>query len=374
MWNKLFSFTGISSSKTINPLFLGNLTNGRENNLDALRLIGAFLVLYSHSFILAGYKQPGPPFYQSTYGGLGVQIFFVISGFLITQSYLRSNDPIRFLEGRFLRIFPALICVIVISTFLLGPLMTTLPLKEYFSSSQTYSYLRMISLYDVRYNLPGVFITNSYPYAVNGSIWTLEYEFSLYLLVLFLGMVGFLRNKLFVLSLFLIALVLNYLGIGKTTSIFTLNVYYAIQFTVYFGFGMVTYLYRDSIPLKWGVSLLAISMLILSSFKQGFTDTLFVIILGYLVLFIGYSRKIRLTWLTRFGDFSYGIYIWAFPIQQTVVSLYGGKMNPWFLILLSTSITIILGALSWHLVEKRMLKLKNTKFTFSVKTKPSDST
>jgi len=350
-------------SKKLTNSLLGNFTNVRKNNLDTLRLIAAFLVIYAHSFAFVGVGQPVPPFYQNTYGGLAISIFLIISGFLITQSYLRSNNPIRYLWGRIIRIFPALIFIILLTVFVLGPLLTTLPKGAYFSSSQTYSYLRMLTLYDARYTLPGVFADNPYPNAVNGALWILKYQFSFYLAVLFLGVTRLLQKRQIVLGLFVVSLVLNYFDIGISTNIYTINISWAVKLFTYFSFGMVAYLYRDHIPLRASLFFLAVAMLIIASFKSGFSDILFVFLLGYIVLFIGYSPKVNISWPARFGDFSYGIYIFAFPIQQTVVHLYGGQMSALSNFLISGIIAYILAILSWFLIEKRVLKHKNVPFT-----------
>ena len=139
---------------------LGQWSEGRNNNLDALRLIGAVLVIFAHSFAIHGLPDVMPPFYKRHYGLLGVDIFFIISGcgFLITQSYLRSRNPIRFIWARFLRIFPALVAVTLFLTFILGPFLTTLYLKEYLTHPWTRTYLvGVLSLYGVtKYTvLPG---------------------------------------------------------------------------------------------------------------------------------------------------------------------------------------------------------------------------
>jgi peptidoglycan/LPS O-acetylase OafA/YrhL len=154
----------------MNSYTLDSLTSNRKNNLDALRLIGAFLVLFSHSFPIAGNNEPGPPFFRNTFGELGVYIFFIISGFLITQSYMRSNSPKIFLWARFLRIFPALIFVVFVTVFFFGPIITNLTAIEYYKNSQTYYYLSNITLYNVNYQLPGVFLANPIPSVVNGSL------------------------------------------------------------------------------------------------------------------------------------------------------------------------------------------------------------
>jgi len=341
---------------------LGCFTAGRRNNLDALRLLAALLVVYSHSFIITGAGYLEPPFYRNNYGALGVNIFFFISGFLITQSFLNSESILRYLRSRFLRIFPALIVVVLATVFILGPCLTELPLREYFTSSHTYSYLSNMILYAPDYSLPGVFVNSPFDTRINAPLWTLEYEFTFYLLIILLGFLGALKKRGLILGLFLFCLVLNYFGISIRPDFYSLNVFYAIRFFIYFSAGMTAYLYRDSLPLNGKFCLLILVFIIIGAFNHGFSDTLFLFLLCYPVLYVAYSPQIKLGWLTRYGDFSYGIYIWAWPVQQTVFYLFGNHMNGWLNLLIAGGIAVFLGAASWHLLEKRMLKLKNLSF------------
>lgn len=174
---------------------ISDALKSKKNNFDILRLIAAVMVIYSHSYALCGKTELGPPFYQQSYGGLGVAIFLIISGFLVTLSWSRSENLKVFLKARFLRIFPALIFVIFATTFIMGPLVTSLPVSQYFKNPETYQYLKNITLFDIRYNLPGIFTDNIYKGAVNGSLWSLEYEFTFYLILAFLGISGLLKKN-----------------------------------------------------------------------------------------------------------------------------------------------------------------------------------
>jgi peptidoglycan/LPS O-acetylase OafA/YrhL len=343
---------------------VGQLTSNRDNNFDALRLVGAILVIFAHSFAIVGLPNMMPPFYTYHYGVLGVDIFFIISGFLITQSYLRSNNPGRFIWSRFIRIFPALILVTLTLVFVLGPLLTTLSNEEYFTHPWTYSYLRgALSLYEVtRYTvLPGVFMDNVYV-QMNGPLWTLQYEWTFYLVVLILGLTTFLKKKGLVTSLFVISLVLASFNISGDANIYWTPICWLPIFFMYFCFGSLACLYQDQIRLTWGMLLLVVTVLVLASLKGGLTDAIFVFCLGYLVLFLGLSPQIRLSWLTRSGDYSYGLYIWGWPVQQTVFHFLGRGVNVWIEFVISLCLALVMAALSWHLLEKRVLKLKNAHF------------
>jgi len=155
------------------------------NNLDAVRLAAAWLVLYGHAFIFLGLPEP---LFLSwlPLGPLGVLIFFTISGYLVSQSWARDPSLPRFLARRALRIFPALAVCTLLSVLVLGPLLTTLPLADYFASPHTVGYLRNIALY-IGYYLPGVFEHNRVANAVNGSLWSLPVEFAMYLVIAAVG-------------------------------------------------------------------------------------------------------------------------------------------------------------------------------------------
>ncbi|MDD5703942.1 MAG: acyltransferase [Dehalococcoidales bacterium] len=349
---------------------LGDFTGGRRNNMDALRLLASLLVVYSHSFIIVGKGYLEPPFYQNNYGALGVNVFFIISGLLITQSFLRRDSILRYLWARFLRIFPALIVVVLATVFIIGPLVTGLTAGAYFAHSETFSYLSNMTLYGLNYYLPGVFETNPFDTRVNAPLWTLEYEFTFYLGMILLGILGALKERRAALGIFLLGLVLTYFRIGESVNLYTLNLFHAIRFFTYFAVGMTAYLYRDSIPLNGKFCLLIIVFVIIGAFRGGFNDTLFIFMLAYPVLYLAYSPRIKLGRLTRYGDFSYGIYIWAWPVQQTIFYLFGSQMNGWLNLLIAGSIAVLLGAASWHLLEKRMLKLKSMSFSKAVRRSP----
>ena len=337
---------------------LGNVISSRENNLDIIRLVAVIMVLFSHAFILSGSKEPVALFYIGSYGTLGLNIFFVISGLLITQSYLRTRNPARFIWSRALRILPALFCVVSLSAFILGPLVTTLPLNAYFTNCRTYAYLLTLTLFIGPNRLPGVFTNNSSGPAINGSLWMLKYMIGFYGFVLFLGITKILDRKRIILMIFLLCLVLHDLNVGESLYLIMFGVDDTIRLFLYFGLGMVAYHYRDLIPINTSYFAFCVLTLVIASIKNGLNESLFVFILTYMVLYLGFHKRIYISWFSKIGDFSYGVFIYSFPVQQTVVHLYGGKMDPWVNISISLVVSLLLGALSWHLCEKRFLKLK----------------
>lgn len=328
-----------------------------------MRLIAAFMVVFSHSFILSGSREPVTLFYNGSYGTLGLNIFFVMSGFLIAQSYLRTRNTAHFAWSRALRIFPALFCVVALSAFVVGPLVTILPIEEYLTNTKTYSYLLSVTLFNKQNNLPGVFANNAFRYSVNGSLWMLKYMVAFYAFVLILGVTKILDKKHIILAMFLSCLVLHLLNVGKSTYVFMFSISETVRLFMYFGLGMVTYLYRDSIPMAWPYFNLCVIILVIASAMNGLNDSLFVFVLTYLVLFFGFCKQLYVPLFSKIGDFSYGVFIYSFPVQQTVVHLYGGKMNPSLNFTISLLVSIALGAMSWHFCEQKFLHLKDLPFS-----------
>lgn len=335
--------------------------NGRKNNLDFIRFMAALAVIFSHAFSLSEGNSTNEWIVrltngQTNLGHIAVFIFFITSGFLITQSFERTKKPYNYLKARILRIFPALIVVIVCSAFILGPLVTTLPLVEYFTNINTYTYLTSILLHPINPFLPGVFETNIYKSAINGSLWTLQYEFLFYLVVLVLGVKRLLKSRviIFCFGLFLILTFFN-LPFGDTIA-------HIPKLFSYFLVGMIFYLLRDKIIFNKVLLIISILTLILTAYIGGFIYGL-MFAGSYILFYFAYSKKIKFHGFSKYGDFSYGMYIFAFPVQQTVTQFFGGEMNVYVNFMISAPITLLLSILSWHFVEKKALQYKKAKPT-----------
>lgn len=324
----------------------------RHNNFDTLRIAAAVAVLISHAFPIAhgpGAIQPlgGISRGQTNLGSISVLIFFVISGYLIAQSFDRVPVAARFLKARALRIFPALFVVLLLSVAVLGPAVTTLPLREYFAHPETLWYLpNNLSLYRMQYTLPGVFEHVPRGQPVNGSLWTLQYEFTMYLVVLALGVAGLLTRWV-VLALWLVVLLLDWRWIGGD------YMHFADPFLA----GTTLYLWRDRVPLDWRLALLCLVPIVASMQVGGFRLA-FSVFGAYLTLYIALSPSVRLPDLARWGDLSYGVYIFAWPVQQLAAFLLGPSVTWYWNIALSLPAVLALAWLSWHLVEKPALALK----------------
>ena len=329
-----------------------------KNSLDLLRLAAAGLVLYSHQHILVG--QPEPSFFGwQTFGGVGVTIFFFLSGALVWTSWARDTNIKRFFARRLLRIIPGLWLVVFLSIFLLGPLVTTNPLASYFLSTETWRYLSTAFL-AVRHQLPGVFANNPYPLAVNGSLWTLPLEFLCYVTVCMLGSIKVLNYRALISISLLFIVVLSIFAPLVISPGFT--IYFEMITVFWAGVFYGEFFLRPVITFRWSKSNLVLVGAAFVFFAvivpRGIEQAAMLVISACLV-HMAIKMPIGSKLTDRCGDLSYGLYIFAFPVQQLLVQWTLG--DGWsFGALLSTTL-LITGSLafaSWHLVEKPVLRFK----------------
>ena len=329
----------------------------RDNNFDALRLVAAACVMFSHAFLIAEGTEAHEPLIlltgrQSILGLAGVFVFFAISGFLVTQSFEASASPLRYLAKRALRIFPGLFAALVISAFVLGPLVTTLPLAEYFRRPEIYGYVVGNTMLNLSiHELPDVlFVDNPVGLEVNGSLWSLRYEFMMYLMVLVLGALRLLDLRVL---LPLLALGLACLQFDSLEFLGTWG-----WLLAFFAIGMVLYKLRHTRIFDGRVALLALAGLVASVPLRQFIQ-LFPLFGGYLAIYLALERRLPLIPAARFGDLSYGLYIYGWPVEATVMHLSGGRAAWWQVFLLALPIALAVAWLSWHLVEEPLLRLKS---------------
>jgi len=331
----------------------------RDNNFNLLRFAAAFLVILSHSFVLSGgIGTPEPPssLIGVSFGTIGVYIFFTASGFLITMSYCARHDLLAFLWARALRIFPALVVCALLSAFVLGLAFTTIGTGSYLNLGSTYKYVlnnTILLPLGFQETLPGVFPSNPVPSVVNGSLWTLPIELRMYLIVALIGSVGLLRRGRLLsigialcLSSFLVALLI---GSFKAPG---------LRLAMFFLAGVVFYLNRQLITTNSRV-LIGLAIMAALSWETRLFGALAAIFLVYGSIWFAY---VPAGWLRKFntvGDYSYGLYIYAFPVQQGMVALHPG-IGPAGLFSMSFLATLLLAVASWHLIEKPALGLKET--------------
>lgn len=336
---------------------LSERLQGRDNNFNLIRMAAAMAVLVSHSFPITLGPDAAQPLQALTGDSLGwhaVAVFFVISGLLIARSFERSPTFVHWLAARALRLFPALVVVLAITVFLLGPLVTSLPLAAYAMQSETWAYLpRNLSLAFLQYPLPGVFKTNPYGPPINGSLWSLVLEVACYIGVAVAGALGLLRRPRLFAGLVVLVLAAR-LGMGWAGMSATLPGLLA-KLAFPFALGAAAWVWRDRLVLSFRWVLLAWAGALALYPTPVFAEAL-TVALAYGALWFALVPKGALLGFNRISDWSYGVYIYAFPVQQLLVHLLPGH-SPLANVAMSVPIVLACGALSWRLVEQRALAL-----------------
>ena len=324
----------------------------QANNFDALRLTAALAVLFSHQFPVTGTV---PPSWMNVamIGGIAVMAFFVISGYLVTISWFSQPRLWAFCAKRALRIWPALATVVVLAMLVLGPSFTTLSLREYFSHPMTWDYLQSL-LMQIRFNLPGVFADNTYPNTINGSLWTIPIEVSCYALLAAAGTFGLLRWR-WVWAGICIAYMLWFLT--HMTVDLTGVMTHWWEFPAYFAFGSLIATFNGWF-LRHRLACCAAACLAGALlWACGFGYSALLLFLPAVLLGVGTLSWPVLRHAGRWGDVSYGVYLYAFPIQQTLRHLWP-ELGFASSVLLVAALTLLAGWLSWQLVEAPTLRLK----------------
>jgi peptidoglycan/LPS O-acetylase OafA/YrhL len=247
------------------------------------------------------------------------------------------------------------------SVLVLGPILSPLPAREYFTHPQTIEYLRNLFL-DIHYVLPLVFASNPYPNVVNGSLWTLPLEAFMYVLVMLAGMTKCLTGR----GCAVVALAFAWLHFAVPSTAFTDNgvVLHVMLYSELTRLGVLYFIGAAFVfaPARWienkEAAWFAVGMLALFA-ESPIAELIATVTLPIIVLTIA-SRPSRVSVaLGKVGDLSYGVYVYAFPIQQIAALLLGARVSPASVILLSLPATLILSFASWHLIEKKALRLKN---------------
>ena len=325
---------------------LGRHAQGRDNNLNLLRFAAASLVLLSHCWPLTQGtpdNEPAMQLFGLELGRMAVWVFFALSGFLVASSWERRPSVRAFFMARMRRIFPGLIMMLLGLVFILGPIVTTTSLDEYFTQRKTWSFLLFnATLYELRWDIPGVFNRA----ALNGSLWTLPVEVRCYLVLGLLGWAGALRRGIAYALAAVVLAVLGYTGWLDQN-----------QAPLAFSFlaGVSAWKWRDRIALD---GRLALGLLLLALFlmhrRAPLSMAMLVIALAYGSLYLAYIPAGAVRAFNRIGDYSYGIYIYAFPVQVTVHQLWPG-LGVAGMFVVAMPITLVLAALSWTLIESPAL-------------------
>lgn len=360
-------------------------TLNHNNNFNLLRAFAATAVLFSHCYPLTGNtREPLSQLTGITLGGFAVDIFFIMSGYLVTASLIRIQNIKLYFLARVIRIYPALILSSVFCVFAIGLAFTQLDLKEFLINPKVYYYLLHDStiIFGTTYELPGVFKANPYPETVNGSLWTLRFELIMYVV---LGMLTWLyirkspysiadgfRRMIALIAI--VSMTVN-LSINLIPSLqenisniltnllpslpgLTGEIHKTCHFAAIFFYGAALFCFQSYITFRKSCILILTFLLLLMLLVNH--DAFFLaynLIVGYLILSLAFLPSGVIRRFNGIGDYSYGIYIYAFPIQQSVMARMP-NLEPLGLFAISLPITLVLAVASWHVVEKPFLRLK----------------
>ena len=333
-------------------------TGGRPAGFDVLRLGLAAAVIIQHGVNVTQGQAAADALFRSGWRALFepvLPMFFALSGFLVAGSLFRCRSLIGFCGLRLLRIVPALAVEVGLSALLLGPLLTVLPLAAYVADPAFGAYL--LNIFGlIHYELPGVFLTNPDPRTVNAQLWTVPYELECYLALAGLAMLGLPWRRLWFVAAVVALQIL--LVCAMLTAPATLEITVPGRALVLcFLAGVALFLFKERIPWHGGLFLLAAGLGEALLWMPG-GSALVAWPAAYATIYLGLLSPPKPAFLFD-GDYSYGLYLYGFPIQQTLASLWPGMpavVNAFAALLLAFGFA----QLSWRLVERRALMLRPT--------------
>lgn len=342
--------------------------NPGNNSYGFVRLIAALAVVLSHSSILSGGLSVKEPMEVSTGYPLGahaVHVFFVLSGLMVTASFERSSSIYQFFWARLLRIYPALIFVSITITIIGGFFYTTASQSDYWSLSNTGEYLlRNMLLIGGGAGMIGVFENNPIPNEINTPLWTLKFEILCYIsLIVSLGFVKVfsapeMRYKISIIIVIFILAISVFLHIDPRPYHESTHFDHAIRMGFAFYLGCLAWLIRAHLVLSARIfGALLVIALVFNYFDLPLNEQTQIIFLGYSVIWLGHFNAGKAQRFINTQDYSYGVYIIGFPVQQALVHAYA-PMTPLEVFCLAGPITLVLAALSWNMVERPALRLK----------------
>ena len=330
----------------------------RDDNFDFVRFAAALTVLYGHSAVLTG--RPNTGLWGMPVSAVAVFVFFAISGYLVTGSWLADPRCRAFLARRALRLFPALFVCVAVSAVAIGLFITPLAFADYVADRRFSAYLGNAALI-MSYELPGVFTRNPYPAVVNGSLWTLPVEALCYMAVPLFG----LRHRGFIALALLSAMLaaqayFYYLNPASSLLVLGTSPAEAAMVMPYFFCGAVLRIAEPQVPARL-VPALILSALMWGLEGVGLTAALpwvGVFAIPYAAIAFGRASMPVLRRWARYGDFSYGFYLYAFPLQQTLVQVCDNRLGFAEHVLVSAAAAFACAAASWFCVERPALAFK----------------
>jgi peptidoglycan/LPS O-acetylase OafA/YrhL len=331
-----------------------------RNCFGELRLFLALSVIITHSFYLVTGIAGAQPLFEITGKSLGqhaVEAFFVVSGLLVTSSLDRASTVHGFLLARLLRVVPALAAFVLVMALVIGPIVSSNTLAAYFTSRETFLYIvKTISMSTGHATLPGVFQNLPVAGDINIPIYTLKYELFCYFLLAGAGAIGLFRNKLLMTgALGLVALAFIGLELFAGPE-YTGSRSLIPRFMFCFALGSAAYIWRDRVPLHIGlVAIFGFALWL--GFDSKLHTPLLSLFTAALILWLAKFPIASMAGLGSELDLSYGIYVWGWPIQQSLMWAVPGVSIGQH-IMLSIMVLTPIAYLSWTRIEAPAQRLK----------------
>ncbi|MEH2547863.1 peptidoglycan/LPS O-acetylase OafA/YrhL [Bradyrhizobium sp. AZCC 2262] len=351
---------------------------GFAQGFDFLRIFLATSIIGWHTAKLSGHVEMARAsvFWFSEY--MLVPMFFALSGFLVAGSSMRLSTK-NFLLNRAARILPALVADIVFAALLIGPLVTTLPAKQYFVDATFFAYFLNITGW-MQYFLPGVFENNPLP-EVNGALWTVPFEIGCYVMLAGLMTTGAIKRPrlvlLFTYTVLMVGIPLRFVTSHLVSDHVSLLESLAMNLFLFKGslllpsflIGIVLYQLRHYVPFSRSVAIGLVCVAILVSalgdsnlLLSPAVHAIILPLLGYLTVMIGVSPMPRLPGFGT-GDYSYGLYLYHTPFLQLLIHYFPEARTGdlwWMLFFAGFSLSLTAAVISWHVLEYPVLKLRNS--------------
>jgi len=337
------------------------IRDGHDNFFTPLRLIFASLVVIGHAFVILSGHSSGEPhvFFTYTFSYIAVNMFFIASGLLVTKSMLYRGDSASFISARALRIFPALFIHVLFVMLLVGPFVTNLPLKEFFTSPDWYLQpLKVLTFVETDMAMPGIFATNSEPLG-SAALWTLRYEVLAYIGTLILFLIGALRHKWMILAQFIFPCIAWM--VGKHYGVFDhlpATFDSLARFGIAYGLGATLYAYREDISFSVLLLPVFVGFCWLTRNHIELIEIFMNLTIAWGVMIIAYMKAPKLEWTQNLADVSYGIYIYHWAVMQSLLYFFP-TLTVIPLVIFGYAISLVLAQLSWRIVEKPALGAKN---------------
>jgi peptidoglycan/LPS O-acetylase OafA/YrhL len=336
---------------------LSSLMAQRDNNFNLIRLIAATSVLISHSYALLGQSEPLENLLGVNLGNLSVYIFFATSGFLLTNSLSRNHDVYRFIKARSLRIFPALWVMLAITIILFGLIFRSSDLLGYLIEKPTIRYIAYNSslIFGIAYTIPSIHGGS----AINGSLWSLRPELQMYIGLLALLVISRFCTALSQVTagaIFHWGVVATFATCVIAGTFSSIDRHGLIMLGGMFFGGSTICLTSKHVTPRTGIAILGAALLLLLSHQISILSIL-MIALPLATITAAYLPSRILFNYNRLGDYSYGIYLYAFPIQKLLI-WFRITQQPIEMIIYAALAALAFAVLSWHLVEKPALRLK----------------